>query len=354
LRILITGNMGYVGPVLSRHLRRRYPDAELFGFDSGFFAHCITGALAFPESVLDRQEFGDIRDLPESLLRGVDAVVHLAAISNDPMGNRFEAITEDINYHASVRLAGLAAKKGVKTFVFASSCSVYGAVANADRTELDTINPLTAYARSKVATEEALTAMERGDMVVTCLRFATACGMSDRLRLDLVLNDFVACALAAGEITVLSDGMPWRPLVDVSDMARAFEWASMRPAKNGGPFLKLNVGADQWNYQVKDLAHAVAAAVPGTKVSINRDAPPDMRSYRVNFALYRSLAPDHLPQTTLNQSIAGLCDGLTAMGFADRDFRNSQLVRLKVLEEHIAARRLSASLRWQRAVGGVA
>jgi nucleoside-diphosphate-sugar epimerase len=171
--------------------------------------------------------------------------------------------------------------------------------------------------------------------------------MSDRLRLDLVLNDFVACAVALGEITVLSDGTPWRPLIDVRDMARAIEWAITRPAQAGGGLLVVNAGSSEWNYQVKDLAAAVAQAVPGTKVSINTAAQPDKRSYKVDFGLYQRLAPQHQPQVSLSQSIAALREGLTAMGFANRDFRNSQYMRLKVLEAHIAAGRLLPSLRWQ-------
>jgi nucleoside-diphosphate-sugar epimerase len=351
MRILITGNMGYVGPVLTRHLRTTYPAAYLIGFDTSYFAHCLTGAQRFPEAVLDEQHFGDIRDFPARLLGGVDAVVNLAAISNDPMGNKFEAVTEDINYQAGVRLARLAAEQGIKNFVFASSCSVYGSASNAPRREEDALNPLTAYARSKIATEKALAALDRGAMTVTCLRFATACGMSDRLRLDLVLNDFVACALATGEITVLSDGTPWRPLIDVKDMARAIDWAAHRPPDNGGDFLVVNAGADEWNYQVKDLAEAVAAAVPGTKVSINLAAPPDKRSYRVDFSRYRTLAPNHVPRVTLGQAIAELRDGLSRMGFADRDFRNSQHIRLKVLERLIAGGWLLPNLRWATAAG---
>jgi nucleoside-diphosphate-sugar epimerase len=346
MRILITGNMGYVGPALVRYMRARHPEAELIGFDSSFFAHCLTGVQRLPESALDRQCFGDVREFPGSVLDGIDAVVHLAAISNDPMGNKFEAITEEINYRASARIAALARDHHVKNFVFASSCSVYGEATAGARTEADAVNPLTAYARSKIATERALADLDTGDMSTTCLRFATACGMSERLRLDLVLNDFAACAVALGEITVLSDGTPWRPLIDVQDMARAIEWAVMREKENGGGRLKVNVGADVWNYQVKDLAAAVAAAVPGTKVSINTAAPPDKRSYRVDFGLFHELAPAHVPQITLAQSIAGLCEGLARMGFADADFRNSQHMRLKVLEAHIAAGRLSADLRW--------
>ena len=354
MRILITGNMGYVGPILARHLRQTHPDAELIGFDAKYFAHCLTPACAAPEAVMTAQHFGDVRDFPAELLEGVDAVVNLAAISNDPMGDKFEAVTEDINFKAGIRLAEMAVEKGAKNFVFASSCSVYGAASTSARTEQDEVNPLTAYARSKIATEDALARIDRGSMTITCLRFATACGMSDRLRLDLVLNDFVACALVNGEITVLSDGTPWRPLIDVHDMARAIDWASRRRPDNGGAFVVVNAGSDAWNYQVKELAEAVARAVPGTKVSINLQAPPDKRSYRVDFSRFDKLAPAHVPQVTLDQSIAMLREGLAEMGFADRNFRNSQQIRLRVLQDHIAAGRLLPSLRWQNGHTGAA
>jgi nucleoside-diphosphate-sugar epimerase len=189
--------------------------------------------------------------------------------------------------------------------------------------------------------------MRLGRTNVTCLRFATACGMSDRLRLDLVLNDFVACAVATGEISVLSDGTPWRPLIDVADMARALEWAIGRDASAGGQLLSVNVGSDAWNFQVRDLARAVAAAVPGTRISINGAAPPDNRSYRVDFALYRRLAPRHQPESDLGHTIAGLGRGLRRIGFADADFRNSTLVRLKVLDRLVSDGLLLPSLRWR-------
>ncbi len=254
MRILITGNMGYVGPVLVRHLRNVMPRAYLAGYDSGFFAHCLTGD-ELPERLLDVQRFGDVRAISAADLDGFDAVVHLAAVSNDPMGNRFSAVTEAINHRASVAVAQAAAAAKVKSFVFASSCSVYGAARDGRaRSEADQLNPLTAYARSKIATEDSLRQLDLNGMVTTSLRFATACGMSDRLRLDLVLNDFVACALSTGEITVLSDGTPWRPLIEVRDMARAIEWALSRRGDEGGSFLALNAGSDSWNYQVKDLA----------------------------------------------------------------------------------------------------
>jgi len=348
MKILVTGNMGYVGPVLIRYLRYKYPDVRIIGFDSGFFGHCLTSAELLPEVHADAQYFGDVRSFPADLLKGIDAVVQLAAISNDPMGNRFEAVTDDINHKASVFIAEMARDWGVKNYIFASSCSMYGAAEGGARRESDALNPLTAYARSKVATEVGLKAMDRGDMVVTALRFATACGMSPRLRLDLVLNDFVACALTAGEITMLSDGTPWRPLIHVNDMARAIDWAIHRTVDQGGDFLAINTGSDNWNYQVQELAKAVAAVIPGTKVSVNSNAPPDRRSYSVDFARYRALAPQNQPEVTLESAIAGLYDGLQAMNFRDQYFRNSQFMRLKVLERHMLEGRLGEDLRWNR------
>lgn len=346
MKILITGNLGYVGSVLARHLRTVWPAARLVGCDNGYFAHCLTGAACLPECDLDEQHFADVRFLPESVLAGVDAVVLLAAISNDPMGNRFEAVTDEINHKASVEVARRALATGARRIVFASSCSAYGADAGAPRREADPLNPLTAYARSKVAAEAALAALPAGDATITSLRFATACGMSDRLRLDLVLNDFVACAKTSGEITVLSDGTPWRPLIDVHDMARAIEWALTREARAGGACLSVNVGADSWNYQVRDLAHAVAAAFPGTRVSINSQAPADRRSYRVDFGLYERLAPDHQPRKTLQESIADLKAGMERANFSDPDFRGSSFMRLKALERHIDQGSLDSRLRW--------
>jgi nucleoside-diphosphate-sugar epimerase len=344
-RVLITGNMGYVGPVLTRHLRRAHPGMALAGFDSGFFAAALTVDGRAPETRLHAQYFGDVRELPAELLASVDAVVHLAAISNDPMGRQFESVTDEINRHATLRLAKLARDAGVGRFVFASSCSVYGASGAHARTERDPVAPLTAYARSKVDVENALRDMDLGAMQVTCLRFATACGMSERLRLDLVLNDFVASALATGTIQVLSDGTPWRPLIDVRDMARAIDWACHRPA-DGDAFVCVNVGSEAWNYTVRDLAEAVSRRIPGTQVSINRDAAPDPRSYKVDFSLYRALAPDHQPRVALDECIDRLCEGVAAMQGVGADFRQSRFMRLRMLQAHVDARRLTPQLRW--------
>jgi len=306
----------------------------------------LTGALVLPERILDEQRFGDLRNPPEDLLNGVDAVVHLAAISNDPMGNKFEAVTKSINADASARFARAALESGVTRFVFASSCSIYGYTEGGARKESDSLNPLTAYARSKVYTEKVLAELNHQTCVVTSLRFSTACGMSDRLRLDLVLNDFVASAIAMNKIVVLSDGSPWRPLIDVTDMARAVEWALVRDAQAGGYFLTVNVGRDDWNFQVFDLAQAVVMVMPDTSVMINSAALPDRRSYRVDFTLYGSLAPNHQPLKSIDETIRGLIAGLRRLDFNNAEFRSSEFMRLRTLECHIREGRLDSSLRW--------
>jgi nucleoside-diphosphate-sugar epimerase len=346
MKILISGNMGYIGPCVVSHLRSRYPDAQLVGLDMGYFANCLTHATILPECRVDVQYFADVRKVSSHILQDVDAVVHLAAISNDPMGNKFEDVTLDINYRSSINLAKMAKAAGVKAFVFASSCSIYGSAEDEPRMEQSALNPLTAYARSKVYTEKHLKPLADSGFKVTSLRFSTACGMSERLRLDLVLNDFVAGAVVSKKITILSDGTPWRPLINTQDMARAIDWAINRKAAEGGSFLAVNVGSDDWNFQVKDLAYAVKKVVPDVEVSINRDAEPDKRSYRVDFSLFKKLAPDHQPQFNLRSTVEKLRDGLQGMGFADANFRNSRFIRLKVLTHLRETNLLSEKLEW--------
>ena len=346
MKILITGNMGYVGPAVTKQLRLSYPDAVLVGFDIGYFGNCITSMGRLPECNINQQYFGDIRQFPRENLQDVDAVIHLAGISNDPIGNKFEDVTLDINYRASIDLARKAKDAGVKTFIFASSCSMYGAADDSARTENSPLNPLTAYAKSKVLTEQDLEPLASDNFNVTCLRFSTACGWSDRLRLDLVLNDFVAGAVASKKITILSDGTPWRPLINTKDMARAIDWAISRELNNGGKFLAVNVGSDGWNYQVKQLAEAVASVIPGIEISINKNAQPDKRSYRVNFNLFKQIAPLHQPQVGLLDSVQELYDGLMFLGFRDGEFRNSNYMRLNILSELQKKGLLDEKLQW--------
>ncbi len=344
MKIVILGNMGYVGPVVTQHLRKIYPTATIVGFDTGFFSSSLTDADYLPERELNQQYFGDIRNFPDEILHGANVVINLAAISNDPMGSRFEKVTMDINYHACVKIAKRARAMGASSFIFASSCSVYGAT-KGKAVESSNVNPLTAYARSKVYTERDLKPLANEDFTITCLRFSTACGMSSRLRLDLVLNDFVASALLSKQITILSDGTPWRPLINVSDMALAIDWAIGRsPAP--GAFIAINVGSEEWNYQVKDLAEAVASIIRDVKVSINASAPADKRSYQVDFGFYKIVAPMHQPQCDLLSTIQYLKSGLEAMDFKNKDFRNSSYMRLNKLTALQDKGQLSDDLRW--------
>ncbi len=331
MKVLVIGNLGYIGPMVAKHFRTNHPGYFLAGYDIGYFIQNYTPNGITGDTLLDRQYFGDVRHFDAAILKGFDAVIYLAAISNDPMGNAFEQPTLDINFNAAVDIASKAKQQGVKHFVFASSCSVYGFADTAPRTETSDVNPLTAYAKSKVFAEQGLQPLADESFRVTCLRFATACGYSDRLRLDLVLNDFVASAIADKKISILSDGTPWRPLIHVKDMARAMDWAIQRTA--GGNFLIINTGSNSWNYQVKELAAAVQHHFTGVEVHINTNAAPDKRSYKVSFDLYEQLAPNHQPQISLDDAVEDLKHGLQSMRFSDTGFRQSTLMRLQMIRQ---------------------
>ncbi|WP_413874395.1 NAD-dependent epimerase/dehydratase family protein [Albidovulum sp.] len=341
MKILMIGHRGYVGPVAARHLARALPGAEIHGLDANWFKG--SEAAPFPDGAFASQHRGDVRDLTEADFRGFDAVVALAAVSNDPIGKEFEDATADINSAAVLKAARAAKAAGVKRFVFASSCSMYGAGSDSFRKETDTLNPLTAYARSKVATEEGLRPLAGAGFMVTSLRFSTACGASPMLRLDLVLNDFVATALRTGRIEVLSDGSPWRPLIHVEDMARAIEWALVRA---GDALVEVNVGSQDWTWQVGRLAQDVAAVLGGVAVEINTSAAPDKRSYRVDFSRFQALAPDHQPGKDFAQAVRELADQVRAIDFAETAVRESRFIRLNVLRGHVAGGRLDGALRW--------
>jgi nucleoside-diphosphate-sugar epimerase len=346
MKILITGNMGYVGPAVVKRLRQSYPEATLIGLDTGYFGHCLLNAHLLPECYVDQQVYGDVRLVSKEFFHEIHAVVHLAAISNDPMGKSFEEATFSINHQGTIRLAQKAKEAGVKSFVFASSCSVYGFAEERARTETSELNPLTAYAKSKVLSEKDLAILGDRNFKVTCLRFATACGISERLRLDLVVNDFVAGAVVQKKVVVLSDGSPWRPLINTQDMARAIDWGIQRDSTEGGDYLVVNVGSNEWNYQVRDLAEAVARAVPNVEVSINKDAPPDKRSYRVCYDLFRKLAPRHQPQVSLTDTIMQLKEGLEQANFNIPNYRESSLIRLNVLMDLRKKGLLTSNLEW--------
>ncbi len=344
--VLVLGNLGYIGPVLSKHLRQAFPEAVLIGFDTAFFQGCLLDPYDSAEHSMHHQIYGDIRNFPAELLQGVDCVVALAAISNDPMGKLYERPTHEINADAIVAVAAQAKAAGVQRFIFASSCSVYGAGGDKPKNEQSEVNPLTAYAISKINCEKGLEKLASDQFIVSCLRFSTACGYSPRLRLDLVLNDFVASAFMHKRIDILSDGTPWRPLIDVTDMSRAIEWAAIRDPKQSANFLAINVGAEEWNYTIKALADAVAEHLGNVQVSFNKEAPPDKRSYRVDFSLFRKLAPNHQPLKTLHQTIQDLLEGFKTSGFAQADFRNGHLIRFNTLKTLANRHAINDDLYW--------
>ncbi len=352
MRVLITGNAGYVGPVLVSHLRRTQPGWHLTGLDSGLFWHALSGSSAIAERLLDEQIFLDVRDVEADVFKDVDAVIHLAALSNDPMGKTFEQLTQEINLEAATRVATFAREAGVGRFVFASSCSMYGASGATARVETDSLEPLTAYARSKVAFERILERLARPGFTVTCLRFATACGVSPRTRMDLVLNDFVATAVTQGQVKVLSDGTPWRPLIDVRDMARALEWAAEDRLEVPEQFLAVNVGSSEWNYQVRDIAGRVAELVNGAVLSFSDEAPADNRSYTVDFARFRELAPHHQPSITLEESIEALVKHVESDSLPERWARQGSFSRLHELRRMQDSGLLSSELRWTELLQG--
>jgi len=342
MKLLIVGHRGYIGPVLANHLKESSSDWEVHGIDSNWFMG--SDATPFPKDAFASETLKDTRDLTAEDLKGFDAVVQLAAVSNDPIGKEFENATMSINAEAAIKVAGLAKEAGVSRFVFASSCSMYGAGSDSLRKETDTLNPLTAYARSKVATEEGLRGMATDDFMVTSLRFSTACGASPMLRLDLVLNDFVATALRTGKIEVLSDGSPWRPLIHVDDMSRAIEWAASR---DGDKHIEVNVGSQDWTWQIGQLAKDVGDVLGGVEVEINTNAQPDNRSYRVDFSKFAELAPNHQPQKDFAQAVKELEAQVKEMDFENTSVRDSKFIRLNILRAHVDGEKLDKELRWR-------
>jgi len=336
--ILITGFCGYVGATLIEYLRNKYPNYNLHGYDNGYFKRNLVNENDIPEFWIN-DNYGDIRDINSNHLKNIDTIIYLSAVSNDPMGVEFENATKEINFKACINLAQMAKEMGVKNFIFASSCSVYGFVPEGEEaTELSIVHPLTVYAQSKVDAENQLWSLADENFKVTCLRFATACGMSNRLRLDLVLNDFVYQAVSSRKIKIQSDGTPNRPLIDVIDMARAIDWAIHR---EGVDNLVVNVG--RWNYTVKDIATAVQRMLPDIEIEINENAQPDKRSYKVNFDLFHSLAPEYIPQVSLEESISNLINGLRTNYIRDHE----DLIRLKALNKLKANNQINADLWWK-------
>lgn len=305
MRILVTGNLGYIGSVLGKHLKNNISNIDLIGIDTGLYMTDYTKSLRPGDTFYDTQIYKDVRSLDGKEFINTDTVIALAAISNDPMGRAFSSATYQINRDAVIENAKLAKKMGVKKFIFASSCSVYGAGGNKAKDESDDVNPLTDYAKSKIEAELELRKLADKNFQVICLRFATACGASDRTRLDLVLNDFVWTYLSQNHINILSDGTPLRPVIDINDMARAMSWASQNKCED--QYLVLNCGNNINNFSVLDLALKVCSD-DSNLISINPAAEEDKRSYKVNFSKYENITGFKDPLIPIELTIKNLCD----------------------------------------------
>ena len=328
MKLFVTGHKGYIGVHLVDLLKQA--GHTVTGCDLGLFDGCAW------ESVVpaDRDLGNDVRDLELKDLANHDCVMHLAAISNDPMGEVNAAATYAINRDASIRIAQMAKKAGVPRYLFAASCSVYGAGKKLDLDENDPLNPLTAYAKSKIETEQAVSALADENFSPAFLRNATAYGHSPMLRIDLVVNNLLACAVATGEIRIMSDGSPWRPLIHCRDIARAFV-AFMDAPKERIHNKAINVGGNTENYQVRDVGDRVKKLVPQAKIAYTGEVGADPRNYRVKFDLLNKLLPDFKLQYDLSSGMEELHRKLIEHGFSKKDWDSDQFVRLRTLKQRM-------------------
>ena len=328
MKVLVTGHKGYIGPHLVELLQAA--GHEVTGVDLELFEGCPWEEL--PQA--NRELKMDFRNLSIEQLSGHDCVMHLAAISNDPMGDLIEDLTYSVNREGSINLAKKCKEAGVPRFLFSGSCSVYGKGASLDLDEGAELNPITAYAHSKIATEKAVSAMADDSFSPAFVRNSTAYGYSPNLRIDLVVNNLLACAYARGDIRIMSDGSPWRPLIHCRDIARAFV-AFLEAPKELIHNKAVNIGGNEENYQVKDVADLVQELLPTAEIVFTGEVGEDPRNYRVNFNKLNELLPDFELEYDLAKGMRELFEKYKQHQFNQADFDGDQFVRLRTLKDRL-------------------
>lgn len=340
MKVIVTGHSGYIGTVLTPMLERH--GHEVVGVDTDLYERCT-----FTDTVPDIKEIKkDVRDLEEEDIRGFEAIIHLAGLSNDPLGHYRPELTEAINERASVRLAQLAKNAGVTRFLFASSCSNYGAAGSDFLTEKAPFNPVTPYGISKVKVEAALLQMAGQDFSPTFIRASTAYGISPRIRFDLVTNNLTAWAFTTGRVYLKSDGTPWRPIVHVEDICHAYIAALHAPREivHNEAF---NVGTTTENYQMREIADMVKEIVPGCNIDYAPDAGPDKRCYRVDCNKIATVLHDFKPQWTVRRGIEQLYDAYKKEGLSLEEFEGPKYMRIAHVKHLISEGLLDTDLRWK-------
>jgi nucleoside-diphosphate-sugar epimerase len=347
MKVLMTGHTGYIGSVMAPLFRRA--GHTVIGLDNNLFEGCTFGEPApkIPTKYLD------LRDVQRADLVGFDAVVHLAALSNDSLGYLNPECTYDINHRASVRLAELAKKAGVPRFLYASSCSLYGVAGDTPVTEEAVFNPITPYGESKVRVEKDLVRLADDNFSPTYLRNATAYGLSPRLRVDLVVNSLVGYAYTTGKVVIQSDGTPWRPLVHVEDICRAF-LAVLHAPRAVIHNQAFNVGRSEENYRIREVADMVRQVVPDSVITYAGGGECDPRCYRVDCGKIARALPEFQPRWTVRRGILQLYAAYERHGLSASEFLGTKYLRIKRIKQLQSEGRLDGSLRWRASVPALA